>query len=75
MESGTKPHVIRAKRAKALRVFGRAVEEVRHPGSRPQKIAQKSLKAAKWDVEDAIIDELNAMAERAGWQGGYVGLG
>lgn len=74
LESGTKPHTIRAKRFRRLYIAGHYVKSVEHPGSRPQRIAQKSLRATKWEVESGIIDEINKMAERVGWTGGYVGL-
>lgn len=59
IESGTKPHTIRAKDGGSLMIGGRFVEEVHHPGSGAQKIAQKSIRAAKWEVEAAIVDELD----------------
>lgn len=84
LESGTKPHKIEAKREgsgkggfttrHALKINGVYRESVQHHGSRALKIADKSLKAAKWDIEDAIVERINEMAEESGWTGGYVGL-
>lgn len=83
LESGTKPHEInvnsdkrsgRFTSAKALRFNGVSRDRVQHPGTRGLKIAAKSMKSAKWEVEASIVDELNIMAGEAGWQGGYVGL-
>jgi hypothetical protein len=60
VESGTRPHTIKAKRAEALFFGGRTVEQVEHPGSRPQKVAQKSMNAAEWEVLADVADKIDA---------------
>jgi hypothetical protein len=88
LESGIQPHEISVNvdtkaggqfgrsysTKRALKFNGVVRDTVKHPGSRPQKIADKSMKSAKEEVLDWIVDEINDMAGRNGWQGGYVGL-
>lgn len=59
VESGTKPHPIRAKKAKSLFFGGRAVEEVMHPGQKGQKIVPKAIRTAEWEVMADVVDKLN----------------
>jgi hypothetical protein len=65
VESGTKPHTIRAgarnSAAQALYFGGKYVEEVHHPGARGRGVAQKSIRAAQWEVESDIVDQIDAM--------------
>jgi hypothetical protein len=68
VESGTRPHKIKAKRAEALFFAGRAVEEVVHPGMRGQGVARKSIKAAEWEVMADIVDKIDKRL--AGGSGG-----
>lgn len=48
---GTEPHIIRARRRKALRFIHhgqlRFAKSVRHPGTRPRPFLQKALEAAR----------------------------
>jgi hypothetical protein len=62
VESGTKPHTIRAKNGGALLLGGKFVEEVHHPGSRGQGVAQKSIRSAKWEVLADVVDQLDRIA-------------
>lgn len=66
IESGTKPHVQRAgarnNAAQAMYFGGKYVEEIHHPGSRARKVAQRSIRSAKWEVEAAVVDELDKIA-------------
>lgn len=61
IESGTKPHVIRAKRAKALFFLGTAVEEVMHPGTKGKKIVPKAMRASEEYVLDDIARKLDSI--------------
>lgn len=76
VESGTKPHAIRAKHAKALLLTGsgREVFSVQHPGAKGQRVAEKSLRAERAEMTEWIVEELNDMARECGWTGGSVGL-
>lgn len=59
VESGARPHVIRARDGGSLTFGGRHVEEVNHPGMRGRKVAHRSIRAAQWEVEGAVVDEIN----------------
>ena len=61
VESGTRPHTIKAKDGKGLFFGGRFVEEVHHPGSKGQGIARKSIRAAEWEVLADVADKVNEM--------------
>lgn len=58
VESGTKPHTIRARDGGAMLLGGKFVEEVHHPGSRGQGVAQKAIRTAKWEVLADVVDKL-----------------
>lgn len=58
VESGTKPHPIRARRADSLFFAGANIESVDHPGSRGQRVASKAMRAAEWEVLGDIADRL-----------------
>lgn len=60
VESGTRPHTIKAKRAESLFFAGRNIESVEHPGSRPQKVAQKAMNSAEWEVLADVVDKIDA---------------
>lgn len=67
VESGTQPHDIIVGRghtghfAKALAFNGVIVDKVSHPGARAQRIAAKSIRAAMWEVESAVVDEIDKL--------------
>lgn len=55
LEFGTKPHLIRARRSRMLRLRnGRLVRQVRHPGSRPYPFLQPAFDASKDKAAAAI---------------------
>lgn len=60
LESGTRPHLIPTKVSKftRLRVGGRVVSRVTHPGTRGHGIMKKTLKAYRGDVERVLVREL-----------------
>ena len=60
IESGTKPHEIRARDGGSLVLGGNHFEKVDHPGSRPQRVASKSIRAAEWEVLADVVDKINA---------------
>lgn len=70
LESGAPPHKISPYRKRAgvrglfgrskpLAFGGRVYWSVNHPGFRGRKIMSKSLRATRWEVEAAVIDEIN----------------
>lgn len=63
LESGVKPHEINARGLAARHGMqlpgGHFATHVLHPGIRAQRIMSKSLRAAQWEVEGDIVDELN----------------
>jgi hypothetical protein len=61
IESGTKPHEIRAKDGGSLKFNGGQFEVVQHPGIRGRKIAAKSIRAAEWEVLADIVDQIDHM--------------
>jgi len=61
VESGTKPHTIKARQNKAMWFGGHWVKSVEHPGFRGRFVAKKSLKAAEWEVLADITDKINEM--------------
>lgn len=61
VESGTNPHKIRAPRGHAMSVNGQWLTEVDHPGARAHRVASRSLTAARWEVESAVVDEIDKM--------------
>lgn len=60
LESGTRMHLIPTKVSprRRLRVGGRVVSRVSHPGTRGHGIVKKSLKAYRGDVERTLVREL-----------------
>lgn len=60
LESGTKPHLIptRVSRYNRLRIGGRVVSRVTHPGTPRRNIVRNSLKAYRSDYEREIVREL-----------------
>ena len=70
LESGTKPHTIKPRHREGrhgLLFGGRFVEAVEHPGAKPLRIVQKSLRAAKQGIESAVLVEIDKAARLAGW--------
>jgi hypothetical protein len=71
IEFGTRPHVIRARKAKALRftVGGQDVfrRQVRHPGTRAYRFMQNAVDAKTKQVEQLIEDGMDLAAEEAGF--------
>lgn len=75
VESGTKPHMIQPRVTKqqglffskstqsknALAFDGGVFANARHPGSRAQRVAAKSIKAAEWEVLADIVDVIDGM--------------
>lgn len=61
VESGTRPHTIKARNKASLFFAGRAIEEVQHPGSKGQGVARKSIRAAEWEVLADIVDQIDTM--------------
>jgi hypothetical protein len=59
VESGSRPHLIQVRRARALRIGTTLVREVHHPGAKPKRIASKALRSTQWEIEAALVDELN----------------
>lgn len=57
IESGAKPHTIKAKRkGDSLFFHGSMIKSVEHPGFRGRWVAKKSLNAAEWEVLADIVD-------------------
>lgn len=61
IESGTKPHEIRARDGGSLSIGGNQYEKVDHPGFKGRKIAHTAINSAEWRVLDAIVGEIDAM--------------
>lgn len=61
IESGTKPHEIKAEAGKSLLIAGsgQPVSSVNHPGIKPRRIGRKSIRMSMWEVEASIVDEIN----------------
>lgn len=65
VESGTRPHLIQPKekdgvqRSAALAIHGEFYANALHPGTRGQKVAAKSIKAAEWEVMADIVDHID----------------
>lgn len=57
IESGAKPHEITARRGGLAGVVGFR-KSVEHPGFRGRRTMARSLRAVKWEVEAALVDEL-----------------
>lgn len=60
LESGTQMHIIAPLKEKALRMAsGTVVEKSVHPGTKPQRIMSKTLKAVQPEVERVILDHID----------------
>jgi hypothetical protein len=71
VESGTKPHVIRAKRhmGAMLRFRGKGggfvfARKVKHPGTKPYRFLQRGLLAARNEFTDEMDRSMSAIAAR-----------
>lgn len=60
VESGTRPHTIKAKNAESLFFAGRNIEQVEHPGQKGQGIARRAIRTAEWEVLADIVDRIDA---------------
>lgn len=58
IESGARSHTIRARRGGLAGAVGFR-KEVPHPGMRGRRTMARSLKSVQWEVEAALVDELN----------------
>lgn len=73
LESGTRMHLIPTKVSpyRKLRVGGRVVSRVSHPGTRGHGIMKKSLKVYRGDFERTLIRELERrLGRKLGMKGG-----
>lgn len=61
LEYGTRPHKIRPKNGKALRIGGSFVEEVDHPGAKPHPFLRPALDA---NVQSAVVAMAEYMKQR-----------
>lgn len=61
VESGTRPHMIRARDGGALAFNGGQWEQVMHPGQKGQRPARKAMNAAHWEVMADVVDQINIM--------------
>jgi hypothetical protein len=68
IESGTKPHPIRARKARSLFFLGTTVEEVIHPGTRGKKIVPKAMK----ESEEYVLDDVARKLDEIGSGGSKV---
>lgn len=69
VESGTKRHSIEPHDAQVLRIRNDTwAETVMHPGTKRQRVMYKSLRATKWELESAVIDNLMGLAAGYGWR-------
>lgn len=60
IESGTKPHEIRARDGGMLLGHrGVYAERVSHPGTRGQRVAARSIRTAEWEVMADVVDKIN----------------
>jgi HK97 gp10 family phage protein len=59
VESGTKPHIIKARNAKALKLHGgRLVEQVKHPGAKPKPFMRPAAETKYPQAVDAMAAKL-----------------
>ena len=60
IESGTKPHEIKAEAGKSLLIAGsgQPVSSVNHPGIKARRIGRKSIRMSMWEVEASVVDEI-----------------
>ena len=67
IEYGTRPHIIRARRARFLRftVRGRLVltKKVKHPGTKPYKFGWNATYAAHRVLNDLLLDGMERVAK------------
>lgn len=66
VESGTRPHVIKARPGHSLNFNGGSFQQVNHPGQRGQRVALKSMRSAEWEVMADVVDQINIMTGGAG---------
>lgn len=69
LESGTRMHRIVPFNRKALSYRGRVVESSVSPGTKPQRIMSKSLKAVTPEFETALVVMAGALANRMHFTG------
>ena len=70
LESGTRPHTITAPPGESLFFSGSHISEVSHPGAKRYRIAGKALTQTKWEMDAAIRDEMDRLADRMGFRRG-----
>ena len=58
VDKGTRPHVIRARRAKALAVGGGRYKSVQHPGARASNFIERLQSAGADRIGSALVAEI-----------------
>lgn len=67
VEFGTKPHVIKAARAKGLLFGGNVVAEVLHPGARPRPYLRPALDSKSADAVAAVAEYIKKRLTKEGF--------
>lgn len=70
VEDGTRPHIIRARRAKTLAFFSETLnrfvypKSVNHPGTKPTKFFSRAVAGAEQELNTRITEDLRALSKQ-----------
>lgn len=70
VEEGTKPHIIRARRAKTLAFYSETLNRfvfprsVNHPGTKPTRFFSRAVASAEQNLNARITEELRALSKQ-----------
>ena len=70
VEDGTRPHVIRARRAKTLAFYSETLNRfvfprsVNHPGTKPTKFFSRAVAGAEQELSARITEDLRALSKQ-----------